>query len=177
MAERNGAPEPVVREAGIGDMEAVAGIYAHYVQGGVATFDEEPRSADDWRSRFKECAELELPFLVAEAGGEVVGYAGASVWKPKAAYRYTVEDSVYLAPGRTGGGLGRLLMEHFLRACAEAGLKQVVAVIADTPDGGQGAASRALHARLGFTEIGRMERVGYKHGMWVDTVIMQRALD
>ncbi|WP_017593066.1 GNAT family N-acetyltransferase [Nocardiopsis potens] len=176
MAERNGAPEPVVREAGIGDMEAVAGIYAHYVESGVATFDEEPRSADDWRARFKESAERGLPFLVAEVGGEIAGYAGASPWKPKAAYRYTVENSVYLAPGRTGGGLGRLLMERFLKACTEAGLKQVVAVIADTPDGAQGGASRALHARLGFTEVGRMERVGYKHGMWVDTVIMQRAL-
>ena len=97
-------------------------------------------------------------------------YAGP--WKERAAYRHTVEDAIYLARGSTGRGIGRALLDALLRACAEAGVQQVVAVVADAGD----PASKRLHARCGFREVGRLERVGFKHGRWVDTVLMQRSL-
>lgn len=177
--EETAGPErsaPAVRAAQIGDMEAVAEVYAHYVAHSVATFDTEPRSADTWRALWKDSRDAGRPFLVAELDGAVAGYAMVGPWKPKPAYRQTAEDSIYLAPSATGRGAGRALLEGLLSAAEEAGLREVVAVIADTPEHGQGAASRALHARAGFTEIGRMPRVGRKHGMWVDTVLMQRSL-
>jgi L-amino acid N-acyltransferase YncA len=114
-----------------------------------------------------------LPFLVAETGGAVTGYAYASPWRPKPAYRHTVEDSVYLAPGQRGRGLGRLLLEALLTGCADAGVRQVIAVIADSGD----PASVLLHRACGFTDAGRLTRVGFKHGRWVDTLLMQRALE
>uniref|UniRef100_UPI00037F7BA5 GNAT family N-acetyltransferase n=1 Tax=Nocardiopsis chromatogenes TaxID=280239 RepID=UPI00037F7BA5 len=162
--------EPRVRPAEKADMEAVAAVYAHYVAETVATFDEQVPDTAAWRARLLDLRERGLPFLVAEAGGEVAGYALAAPWKPKSAYRFTVEDSVYLAPGRTGAGLGTLLLGSLVEACAGARLQSIVAVIADTPDGAQAAASIALHERLGFSRTGRLERVGYKHGGGLDTV-------
>lgn len=168
--------EPRVRPAEKADMEAVAAVYAHYVTETGITFDEQAPDAAAWRTRLLDLRERGLPFLVAETGGEVAGYALAAPWKPKSAYRYTVEDSVYLAPGRTGAGLGTLLVGSLVEECAEAGIRSIVAVIADTPDGTQAAASIALHERHGFSHTGRLRGVGYKHGGWLDTVLMQRAL-
>ena len=164
--------ETVVRAAAAGDMERVAGIYAHYVAASVVTFDTAPPDAAAWRRKHAELAGRGLPFLVAEAGGEVAGYAYAAPWKTRPAYRHTVEDSVYLAPGWTGRGLGRLLLDALLAACAQGGVRQVVAVIADSGDG----ASAALHASSGFTDAGRLTGVGHKHGRWIDTILMQRDL-
>jgi phosphinothricin acetyltransferase len=110
--------------------------------------------------------------VVAEAGGTIAGYAYASPWRPKPAYRHTAEDSVYLAPGQRGRGLGRLLLESLLAGCADAGVRQVIAVIADSGE----PASMALHRACGFTDAGRLSRVGYKHDRWIDTVLMQREL-
>ena len=164
--------QALVRAATAGDMERVAGIYAHYVTGSVATFDTAPPDAASWHRKHTELAGRGLPFLVAEAGGQVAGYAYAAPWKTRPAYRHTVEDSVYLAPGWTGRGLGRLLLDALLTACTQAGVRQVVAVIADSGDG----ASAALHARSGFTDAGRLTAVGHKHGRWIDTILMQRDL-
>ncbi|HEY7918714.1 MAG TPA: GNAT family N-acetyltransferase, partial [Streptosporangiaceae bacterium] len=119
-----------------------------------------------------DLTERKLPFLVAEAAGTVAGYAYASPWRPKPAYRHTVEDSVYLAPGQRGRGLGRLLLESLLAGCADAGVRQVIAVIADSGD----PASAALHRACGFADAGRLTQVGFKHGRWIDTVLMQREL-
>ncbi|UNZ21931.1 N-acetyltransferase [Streptomyces sp. 891-h] len=113
-----------------------------------------------------------MPFLVAELNGEVAGYAYAAPWRPKPAYRYTVEDSVYLVPDVTGRGLGSALLGAVLTQCAQAGMRQMVAVIADTGSD----ASTALHKRFGFTHAGRLTAVGHKQGRWVDTVLMQRNL-
>ena len=115
---------------------------------------------------------LELPFLVAEADGEIAGYAYASPWRQKPAYRYTVEDSVFVAHDLTGRGTGRLLLGGLLSSCSASGARQVIAVIADGDD----PASAALHAAFGFAEAGRLEHVGYKHGQWIDTLLMQRSL-
>ena len=164
--------ETVICPARPSDLDAIADIYAHYVTGTVATFDEVPPSLAEWRRRLDDLTERGLPFLVAKIGDVVVGYAYAGPWRPKPAYRHTLEDSVYLAPGWTGRGLGRALLESLLRGCEEAGARQVVAVIADTGSD----ASAALHSSLGFVHVGRLSGVGHKHGRWVDTVLMQRAL-
>ena len=162
-----------VRAADRDDLPAVAAIYAPYVAHTVITFETEPPDGAAWATRFDAVAERALPFLVAESGGEVVGYAYVGPWKERAAYRHTVEDAIYLAPGSTGRGGGRLLLDALLEAATAAGVEQVVAVIADAGD----PASVRLHARCGFREVGRLERVGFKHGRWVDTVLMQRSLD
>ncbi|MFE9332553.1 GNAT family N-acetyltransferase [Streptomyces sp. NPDC006925] len=164
---------PRIRPAALADLAAVADIYAHYVTDTVVTFDQTPPSADDWRRRFEELSGRGLPFLVAELGTEIAGYAYAGPWRPKPAYRYTVEDSVYLAPDRTGRGLGSALLARLLRECGPAGVQQMVAVIADTGSD----ASAALHRRHGFTPAGRLTAVGRKQGRWVDTVLMQYSFE
>jgi phosphinothricin acetyltransferase len=166
------APPPVVRPAIPADTEQVAAIFAHYVATSVATFEEVPPTAADWRRRLGELSRQNLPFLVALGGETVCGYAYASPWRPKPAYRYTVEDTVYIAPGHTGRGIGSALLAGLLAGCADAGARQVIAVIADTGSD----ASAALHRRFGFAEAGRLSGVGRKHGRWVDTVLMQRDL-
>ncbi len=163
---------PIVCPATPADLEAVAGIFAHYVTTGVTTFEETPPTTADWRQRLDRLSRQGLPFLVAKVDEEIVGYAYASPWRPKPAYRHTVEDSVYLDPGWTGRGLGRALLDALLADCERAGARQVVAVIADTGSD----ASAALHRRLGFTQVGRLTGVGHKHGRWIDTVLMQRSL-
>jgi len=177
------APQPVVRPAVLADAEAVAEIFAHYVVTSVATFEEVPPTAADWRRRLGELSRQHLPFLVAQGAqgvqgvrgvqaGTVCGYAYASPWRPKPAYRYTVEDTVYISPGHTGRGVGSALLAGLLAGCAEAGARQVIAVIADTGSD----ASAALHRRFGFAEAGRLSGVGRKHGRWIDTVLMQKDL-
>ncbi|MFD1930328.1 MULTISPECIES: GNAT family N-acetyltransferase [Nonomuraea] len=158
-----------IRPATAADLPAVAAVYAHYVATSVVTFDETAPELPFWQTRLRELGERGLPFLVADVDGEVAGYAYAGQWRPKPAYRHTVEDSVYLAPGRTGQGLGRALLGELLPRCAKAGARQVVAVIADT---GQDA-SAALHRAFGFVSVGRLTGVGFKLGRWVDTQLMQ----
>jgi L-amino acid N-acyltransferase YncA len=168
------AAQPVVRPAAPADAAPVAVIFAHYVATSVATFEEVAPTAEDWRRRLDDLAGQNLPFLVAEAGhgGSVCGFAYASPWRPKPAYRHTVEDTVYLSPGHTGRGIGSALLGGLLARCAQAGARQVIAVIADAGSD----ASAALHRRFGFTEAGRLSAVGRKHGRWIDTVLMQKDL-
>jgi L-amino acid N-acyltransferase YncA len=166
------AEQGYVRPGAIDDLEGVAKIFAHYVTASVATFEETPPTVQTWRQRFHDLSALRLPLLVAEAAGRVVGYAYASPWRPKPAYRYTVENSVYVAPDWTGKGLGRLLLDALLAECARAGARQVIAIIAETGD----PASAALHRACGFTDAGRLKEVGYKHGRWIDTLLLQRDL-
>jgi phosphinothricin acetyltransferase len=164
--------EVVIGPATPADLAGVAGIFAHYVIHSVATFEDTPPSVSDWRLRLDQVTGLGLPFLVARTGAEVAGYAYAGPWRPKPAYRHTVEDSVYLAPDRTGRGLGRALLGPLLDGCRQAGARQVVAVIADSGS----EASVALHRAFGFGYAGRLAAVGFKHGAWIDTVLMQRDL-
>ncbi|MFI0816838.1 GNAT family N-acetyltransferase [Streptomyces sp. NPDC021098] len=185
-------PGTVIRPAGHDDLKAVADIYAHYVRHSVITFDETPRSAADWERLLGDLAVRGLPFLVAEVSGAVVGFAYAAPWRPKPAYRYTVEDTIYLAPDVTGRGLGAALLDRLITEAGRAGTRRMIAVIADTggdgsagdgpggeAPGGEGPgsdASTALHRRFGFTDAGRLTAVGHKHGRWVDTVLLQRSL-
>ncbi|MEO3861670.1 N-acetyltransferase family protein [Acrocarpospora sp. B8E8] len=156
------------------DLPAVTAIYAHYVTESVATFDEVPPSQEAWRAKAEDIEIRGLPFLVAEVDGVVVGYAYAAAYRPKPAYRHTVEDTIYLAPGCTGQGIGRALLKELLGLAAQAGARQMIAVIADS--GPESAATLALHASEGFTEAGRLRHVGFKQGRWLDTVLLQRAL-
>lgn len=165
-------PQLTIRAATPEDVKAVAEIYAHYVTTSVATFDETSRTLDDWRRRLEELTGRGLPFLVADLSGEVAGYAYAGPWRPKPAYRHTVEDTIYIAPGHLGRGLGKALLGTLVAESTQAGMRRMIAVIADTGDG----ASAALHHRFGFTEAGRLTEVGYKHGRWIDTLLMQRPL-
>jgi L-amino acid N-acyltransferase YncA len=166
------AEQARLRPAAAGDLGAIAGIFAHYVTSSVISFEETPPTLAHWRGRLGARAGDGLPFLVADVAGAVAGYAYASPWRPQPAYRHTAEDSVYLAPDHRGRGLGRLLLDGVLDRCAAAGLRQVIAVIADTGD----PASLALHRACGFADAGRLREVGDKHGRRIDTILLQRAL-
>jgi L-amino acid N-acyltransferase YncA len=162
----------LVRAAGAADLAAVSGIFAWYVEHSVATFEESPREVSEWSALLARLDELELPFLVAEADGVIGGYAYASPWRGKPAYRHTVEDSVFVAHDRVGQGMGRLLLGDLLDRCAKSGVRQMIAVIAETGQPN----SVALHETFGFTVAGRLKEVGYKHGRWIDTLMMQRPI-
>ena len=166
------ARKPRLRPLELKDIEQVAAIYAHYVGSGVATFDEVAPDVAAWSAKAGSIVARGLPFLVAEIGDEVAGFAYASLWRPRPAYRHTVEDTVYVAPSRLRRGVGRMLLDALIEGCRNAGMEQVIAVIADTDD----PASQALHRSAGFNEAGRLARVGYKHGQWIDTVLMQISL-
>ncbi|GAA1728978.1 GNAT family N-acetyltransferase [Microcella frigidaquae] len=170
-------PEPpfsfTVREAVEADLPHVREIYNHYVANSTVTFDESPWSLADVRGKLARVRELGYPFLIAEApGGTVLGFAYVLPWKEKAAYRFTVENSIYLGPASTGKGLGTALMRELLDRAEAAGVKEVIAVIADR--GAEG--SIALHERFGFVQTGSMGRVGFKFGRWLGVVMMQRSL-
>jgi phosphinothricin acetyltransferase len=164
---------PLIRPAVTSDAEALAAIYGHNVLHGFGTFEEVPPSASEMDQRRLAVVEQGLPWLVAEDAGQVVGYAYAAPFRPRAAYRYTVEDSIYLAPEAVGRGLGRALLSAVLQACEAIGLRQVVAVIGDS----QNAASVGLHRALGFEPAGVGRSVGFKHDRWIDIVWMQKALN
>jgi L-amino acid N-acyltransferase YncA len=161
-----------VRELTAPDIGGVGEIFDWYAANSLATFTEAPRPCSEWRNLRSVLADLGLPFLVAESAGVIAGYAYACPWRQKSAYRHTVEDSIYIAPDMTGRGIGRLLMARLLAASAEAGARQMVAVIADTGED----SSVRLHETYGFRHAGRLSSVGYKHGKWVDTLFMQRSL-
>jgi L-amino acid N-acyltransferase YncA len=161
-----------VRPALPSDLAALADIYAHYVTGSVATFELDPPDVQEWLRRLGAITEAGLPFLVTERDGAVAGYAYCAPWKSRPAYRATVEDSVYVAPWAVGRGCGTELMAALLQACREVGVREVIAVIADSGD----PASVQLHHRFGFIDAGRLTRVGHKHDRFIDTVLMQRSL-
>ena len=154
------------------DAAAIAAIYAHYVATSAATFDEDPPGADAIAAQVAEVGAMGLPFLVAEAGGQVRGYAYLAPYHPRSAYRHTAESSVYVAPEARGEGVGHALLERLLSDGKRAGVREVIAIVAVTDD----PASAALHRALGFRDAGRLERVGLKHERWHDTLLMQRSL-
>ncbi len=161
-----------VRPAEPEDVDAIGAIYAHHVRTGVATFELEPPGRDELLRRMAAVTDAGLPYLVAVADGQVAGYAYCAPWKSRRAYRFTVEDSVYVAPDAAGRGVGGALLDSLLDECAQVGIRQVIAVIVDA----DAAASLALHRRRGFTDAGRLSAVGFKHDRWLDTVLLQKAL-
>ncbi len=162
-----------IRRATVEDAAAVAAIYGHHVLHGLGTFEEVPPSPAEMATRIEGVLKLGLPYLVAEEDdARVLGFAYASPFRPRAAYRYTAEESVYVDPDLVGRGVGKALVAEVIRICEAMGLRQLVAVIGDSGN----AASRGLHRSLGFVEIGVGRGFGFKHGRWVDIVQMQRAL-
>ena len=163
----------VIRAARPGDAAAIAVIYAHYVATSGATFDEHAPSPDEIEAKIGTIQAAGLPFVVAELDGAVAGYGYLAPYRERSAYRYTVEDSVYVAPDARGGGVGRALLDRLVADAARSGaVREVIAVIADTGD----PASVALHAVSGFREAGRLRAVGCKDGRCYDTILMQRSV-
>jgi phosphinothricin acetyltransferase len=153
------------------DVGAVAAIYRHHVLHGRASFEEEPPDADELARRRREIVARGLPYLVAEREARVVGYAYAGLYRARSAYRFTLEDSIYVDAAELGRGIGSLLLAGVIERAQALGFRQMVAVV-----GGGDPASIRLHARLGFGRAGVLSAVGYKFGDWADTVLMQRAL-
>jgi phosphinothricin acetyltransferase len=164
-----------IRPAEDGDVPAIQAIYAHHVLHGIASFEEEPPDQAEVARRMADVCARGLPYLVAEdrpGSGAILGYAYAGTYRARPAYRFTLEDSVYVLPGKGGKGIGSALLGELIDRCAALGYRQMIAVIGDSANHG----SIRLHARHGFREVGVLHSVGFKHGRWVDSVYMQRPL-
>jgi phosphinothricin acetyltransferase len=166
------AAEFVVRDADEADMPAVQRIYAHYVLNALATFEETAPTVADMIARRRSALDLGAPYLVAEMGGQIVGYCYATAYRSRPAYRFALEDSVYVADGLGGRGVGTALLGALIARCETGPWRQMLAIIGDSANLG----SIALHRRLGFDLVGTLRSVGFKFGRWVDTPLMQRAL-
>ncbi|EFH12643.1 GNAT family N-acetyltransferase [Pseudoroseomonas cervicalis] len=166
------APSLTLRPAAEADLPAIAAIYGHHVAHGRASFETAPPDLDEMRRRHAAITGAGMPYLVAEAEGEVLGYAYASAYRPRAAYGNTVENSIYVRADAVGRGLGRQLLAALISACEALGFRQMIAVIGDSNN----MASIRLHEAAGFTPVGTLRSVGRKHGEWLDVVLLQRAL-
>ncbi|WP_442866008.1 GNAT family N-acetyltransferase [Aminobacter sp. HY435] len=163
-----------IRHALPDDLGRITEIYADAVLNGTATYELDPPDRLEMAARFETLMQGGYPYLVAERDGAILGYAYAGPFRARPAYRFIVEDSIYIAPEAKGAGLGRGLMLALIGECTRLGFRQIVAVIGD---GHADSASVKLHERLGFHHTGRMEGSGYKHGRWLDTVLMQLAMN
>jgi phosphinothricin acetyltransferase len=161
-----------IRRAKGDDLRTITAIYRHHVLHGFASFEEKPPSLDEMTRRHEEILRRQLPYLAAIVGGRVVGYAYAGPYRTRSAYRYTLEDSVYVAPNAARKGIGRALLTRLIADCTEGGFRQMVAVIGDSAH----LPSIRLHEALGFRRAGMLQSVGFKLGRWVDSVLMQRQL-
>lgn len=165
--------EPVIRAALETDLPQVVEIYNYYVQNTVITFDLDKQKLGDWVEKFRWLQGLQLPFLVAVSpSGTLLGFAYVAPWRQKAAYKRTVEDTIYLRPAATGKRIGSQLMSRLIDDSKAAGVKEIVAVISD-----KGAeASIAMHESFGFKHQGHLGKVGFKFGRWLGTVLLQKSL-
>jgi L-amino acid N-acyltransferase YncA len=161
-----------IRACAVTDLDEVRAIYAHHVRAGLGTFEEVPPSTQEMRRRFDALLEANFPFLIAALDGCVAGYAYAGPFRPRAAYRYTAESSVYVAPDRQRRGVGHALMLRVIADCQELKVRQLIAVIGDSGNH----ASIGLHLALGFERVGVFKEVGFKFDRWVDVVLMQRTI-
>jgi L-amino acid N-acyltransferase YncA len=167
------APEFLLRPTATDDLPAITDIYADAVQNGTASYELEPPGQSEMTQRWRDLVTKDYPHIVAVGGGAVLGYAYAGPYRPRPAYRYSVEDSIYVAPAAQGRGVGRALLSELIGLCEVRGFRQMIAVIGG---GTEHPASVGLHAALGFRQIGVIEGSGFKHGRWLDTMLMQRPL-
>lgn len=172
MSQHKGALPVLVRDAAPADADQIQAIYAYYVTKSAATFEEEVPGRDEIARRMAAVQRRGLPYLVAEDQGEIVGYCYAGPWRERSAYRYTVEDSIYVAPFVQRRGVGRVLLNELIDRCAVLGYRRMIAVIGDSANLG----SISLHRAVGFRQEGVLRGVGLKFGRWVDVVIMHRNL-
>ena len=154
------------------DIAAITAIYAHHVLHGAGTFETDAPGAHDMAARRADVLSKDLPYLVAVQDGAIAGFAYGNWFKPRPAYRYSVEDSIYLAPDLQRKGLGRALLAEFLARCEAAGIRKVMAIIGDSANAG----SVGVHRAVGFTQVGTVDACGWKFGAWRDIVIMQKTL-
>lgn len=161
-----------VRDAAVADLLAIQGIYAHHVTHGTASFEEAPPDLAEMTKRYVDITSRGLPFVVVESGGCILGYAYAAPYRQRSAYRYTVEDTVYVAPGSMRGGVGRAALTEIINRASALGYRQMIAVIGDSNN----RPSIRLHESVGFVHVGRLSSVGFKLGRWIDSVLMQRPL-
>ena len=161
-----------VRLATADDLPAIHEIYGHHVLHGLASFEEEPPSLDELRRRFHDVQQRGLPWLAADFGGVLAGYGYCAPYRTRSAYRYSLEDSIYVRHGSEGRGVGSALLRELIQRCEGLGYRQIVAVIGDSGN----AASINLHASFGFLRVATLRSVGFKFGRWVDSVVMQRPL-
>ena len=171
------AEAPIIRPSRDDDVAAIAAIYGYHVLHGLASFEEVPPPVEEIARRRGEIVARGLPYLVAERPngtdkGRVVGYCYAGLFRPRIAYRFTLEDSIYIDAAEVGRGIGRALLQPLLARCTELGYRQMVAVIG----GRETIPSIRLHEALGFTHVGVLPAVGFKFDRWIDIVLMQRAL-
>jgi phosphinothricin acetyltransferase len=161
-----------IRPASVADMPSVTEVYEHEVRLGTATFELIPPDLAEMTRRFRALTDGGFPYFVAVLEGRIVGYAYAGVYRPRPAYRFTVENSVYLQPATHRRGIGRQLLQRLIEECEARGFRQMIAVIGDSAN----AASIGVHSRCGFQMIGTHPNVGLKFGRWLDSVLMQRSL-
>ena len=161
-----------IRPSQDGDIAAIATIYAHHVLHGTGTFEIDPPTEADMAQRRADVLARGLPWLVAERDGQVLGFAYANWFKPRPAYRFTAEDSIYVADAARGSGVGRALLQALVEQAQADGLRKLIAVIGDSANAG----SIGLHRALGFTEVGVLRAMGWKHGAWRDIVLMEKPL-
>ncbi|HQQ69015.1 MAG TPA: N-acetyltransferase family protein [Alicycliphilus sp.] len=163
---------PTIRASRDDDIGAITAIYAHHVLHGTGTFEIDPPDGRDMAERRADVLARGLPYLVAEEGGRVVGFAYCNWFKPRPAYRYSAEDSIYVADAARGRGIGRLLLDALTVQAQAAGIRKLLAVIGDSANAG----SIAVHRAAGFTDVGVMRSVGWKFGAWRDIVLMEKPL-
>ena len=164
---------PIVRDSEDSDLPTIAAIYGHHVIHGFGSFEEMPPDIAELTRRRREILDKGLPYLVASDGDSaVLGYAYASPYRTRSAYRFTLEDSIYVAPEAARRGIGRVLLQALIDRCTRLGYRQMIAVIGDTGNAG----SIGLHQALGFARTALLPTIGFKRGRWIDCVMMQRAL-
>jgi phosphinothricin acetyltransferase len=161
-----------VRPATPDDLPAIHGIYAHHVAHGLASFEEEAPSVQELRRRYDDVIRQSFPYLAAELGDQIAGYGYCNLYRSRSAYRFALEDSVYVRHDMAGRGIGKAILAELVTRCEALGCRQIIAVIGDSAN----AASIGLHASQGFLKVGTLRSVGFKLGRWVDSVFMQRPL-
>lgn len=161
-----------LRPAREADMAAVQLIYGDHVRHGLASFEETPPDVEEMRTRFRTLTGQSFPYIVAERDGQVLGYSYAGPYRSRSAYRFTIENSVYVDRQCAGQGIGRALLSELIARCEKGPWRQMIAIIGNSSN----TASIALHESLGFRLVGVLREVGFKHGQWVDTVLMQKEL-
>ncbi|HKU93929.1 MAG TPA: GNAT family N-acetyltransferase [Vineibacter sp.] len=162
----------LIRDSRDDDIPAITRIYGHHVLHGLASFEEQAPSTEEMARRRAEYLARGYPYLAAERNGKLVGYAYAAAYRVRPAYRFAVENSIYIDHEDRGGGIGSALLPALIERCTAMGFRQMIAVIGDSAN----AASIGLHAKFGFRTVGTFTAIGWKHGRWVDSVLMQRAL-
>ena len=163
---------PMIRPSRDEDIASITAIYAHHVLNGTGTFEIDPPSVADMTGRRADVLSKGLPYIVAEEAGQVIGYAYCTWFKPRPAYRFSAEDSIYLAPGVHGKGIGRALLAELAAQAERVGIRKLIAVIGDSSNAG----SIGVHRSLGFEHVGILKSCGWKFDQWLDVVLMEKAL-